>query len=251
MRITHATLPAPRSHASSRRELRAHPKHDQRLRRIALMSLAVSAAACNNDATSPVPFTNTLSIVSGNAQIGTVGAALGDPVVIKVVDEKGNPIEGVTVTFAPVSTSGSLDATTGLSDVSGLVHFGWTLGTVAASDSVVIASTNATSIYATATASPGAPAQVTVVSGDSQAGTAGGALPAPLVVKVTDQYGNAVPGVTITWSSSDGSLASTTSVTDANGLAQNTLTLGTSAGQLTITAEVTGQVEAIFTETAG
>jgi len=97
------------------------------------------------------------------------------------------------------------------------------------------------------------PGQLTIVSGNSQAAPADSALGAPLSVKVTDQYGNPVAGVTVNWSSDDGGvLGSNTSVTDANGLAQDTLTLGERGTDDVSVSVIVGTVplSAIFTEQA-
>jgi hypothetical protein len=98
-------------------------------------------------------------------------------------------------------------------------------------------------------ASPGRPATVTVVSGNAQPGSAGAALPNPLVVSVQDQYGQLVPNATVTFTpTGGGSVAPTTAVTDASGRAQTVWTLGTTGGQ-EVTAAVTGATSATFTAT--
>jgi hypothetical protein len=94
---------------------------------------------------------------------------------------------------------------------------------------------------------------VTVVSGNSQVAPADSTLGAPLSVKVTDQYGNPVAGVTVNWSSDDGGiLANTTTVTDANGLAQDTLTLGERGTDDVSVSVIVGTLplSAMFTEQA-
>jgi len=44
--------------------------------------------------------------VSGDAQRGAVGTALGDPLVVRITDQFGNPVAGVSVTFAVGSGGG-------------------------------------------------------------------------------------------------------------------------------------------------
>ena len=65
----------------------------------------------------------------------------------------------------------------------------------------------------------GQPAQVEGISGDSQTGTILEPLADSLVVKVTDRFGNPVPGIEISWSSADGGdvrpASSVTGVPDA------------------------------------
>jgi len=96
-------------------------------------------------------------------------------------------------------------------------------------------------------------ATLTIVSGNGQAAPADSTLGTPLTVKVTDQFGNAVAGATVNWSSDDGGiLANTTTVTDANGVAQDTLTLGERGTDDVAVAVIVGTLPltATFTEQA-
>lgn len=92
-----------------------------------------------------------------------------------------------------------------------------------------------------------------VESGSAQQVALGGALTAPLVVHVTDQYGDPMPNVGVTFTASAGiNVAATSATTDTNGNAQTTANLtGTVAGIDTVTASVSGvTVPARFLETA-
>src|SRR5262249_24609181 len=64
------------------------------------------------------------------------------------------------------------------------------------------------------------------------------ALPAALVVKVTDAGGNAVAGVGVTWSATNGTATPQSTTTNAQGQASATLTLGQLAGLATATATI-------------
>ena len=71
----------------------------------------------------------------------------------------------------------------------------------------------------------------------------GTTLPKPIVFKVADQYGNGVPGVSVTFSDSPNQgvfLPSKTVTTDSLGKATVTYTLPTKAGYNTITASAGG-----------
>jgi adhesin/invasin len=92
-----------------------------------------------------------------------------------------------------------------------------------------------------------------VLSGSAQGVVIGGSLAAPLVVHVTDQYGNAIAGVPVTFTSSSlGLLSSSSATTDNNGNAQTTVSFQTNVGGLdTVTASVSGvTVPARFFERA-
>ena len=82
---------------------------------------------------------------------------------------------------------------------------------------------------------------IDMVSGDEQNGTVDQPLPAPLVVVVTDQAGNPVPGVTVTWEAHGGGSVSNEDVkTGSGGQASVQRVLGSTAGEQFTTASVTG-----------
>ncbi|NIQ53676.1 MAG: hypothetical protein GWN85_09410, partial [Gemmatimonadetes bacterium] len=51
--------------------------------------------------------------VSGDAQTGVVGAALGNPVTVRIEDSGGNPVAGEAVTFSVTSGGGMVDPASG------------------------------------------------------------------------------------------------------------------------------------------
>jgi invasin-like protein/filamin/ABP280 repeat protein/Big-like domain-containing protein len=87
----------------------------------------------------------------------------------------------------------------------------------------------------------GEPAEVVVVRGDRQNGTVGQRLPDSLVVRVTDRFGNAVPGVEVIWvPDNGGSVSPDTSATDAAGRAATSRILGGQPGTYTTRVTVAG-----------
>ena len=91
--------------------------------------LVASFGALSADATVNVdqlPFS--LVDVSGNGQEGIAGESLAAPLVVRVEDAGGGPIEGQPVTFAAAAGDGSADPATAVTDVNGLVQASWTLG---------------------------------------------------------------------------------------------------------------------------
>jgi len=81
-------------------------------------------------------------------------------------------------------------------------------------------------------------------SGNGQSGTIGSALANPFVVKFLDTYGNPLVGDTVHWTvtAGGGAVSAATSLTDANGRARSTLTLGGTPGANTVVASITGNV---------
>ena len=74
------------------------------------------------------------------------------------------------------------------------------------------------------------------ISGDGQVGTPGQTLK-PFVVEVRDQNGNPASGVFVIFVHDGGSLTTILDVTGADGQAESTLTLGSTAGTTTVTVQ--------------
>jgi alpha-tubulin suppressor-like RCC1 family protein len=95
-------------------------------------------------------------------------------------------------------------------------------------------------------------ASLVAVSGGGQEATIGATLAQPLVIRVEDQTGQPVPGSTIYWAvvAGGGSINPSQSTTDAQGYAEASLRLGSSAGLNSVSATL-GQLDPlIFTATA-
>jgi adhesin/invasin len=204
---------------------------------VALLSSAIVFLSCSDSPTENeaqrIPAA--LNIVSGDEQEGTVGEELPDPLVVRVEDENGLPVLGQLVNFRVTSGGGSVFAGSGLTNALGVVQDRWTLGTSTAQAQRVEAravdpNTGAAIVFATFTAIPlpGPAHSVTKAEGDGQSGMLGAALPESLAVRVTDRYGNPVPGVTVAWavSAANGTVSPSTSQTNAQGIAKTRWTLG-------------------------
>ena len=166
-----------------------------------------------------------------------------------------------SVTVRAVDANGNLDTT-----YAGTVHFTSTdpaallpadallpggFGTfsvtprTAGSFQVTIAQTPApappiTGTSATVAISGGAPKTLALTSGGAQTGAVGTQL-LPFSVKVSDQLGNGLPGITVQFAAPAGaSVTPSTATTNAGGVATATATLGTTPGTETFTAVTTG-----------
>jgi hypothetical protein len=85
------------------------------------------------------------------------------------------------------------------------------------------------------------PTTLAMVGGKAQNGDVGQPLADSLVVKVTDDGGDPIAGVDVTWSAEGGGSVSETSVTTgADGLAAVERVLGSTAGEVTTTATASG-----------
>ncbi|MBI4892390.1 MAG: hypothetical protein HY821_17330 [Acidobacteria bacterium] len=91
---------------------------------------------------------------------------------------------------------------------------------------------------------PGDPVAPVITSGNKQSGKPGATLSAPLVIKVTDNYGNLLQGQAVTWevvTANSVRLYNTISTTDYNGLASTNIQLGSNPGTYQVRANVAGK----------
>ena len=80
------------------------------------------------------------------------------------------------------------------------------------------------------------------VSGDNQSGVPGAVIANPLVIEVRDENGSALEGISVTFTvvAGDGTLSVTHTMTDENGQAESTFTLGPNLGTNTVEASAVG-----------
>ena len=90
-----------------------------------------------------------------------------------------------------------------------------------------------------------------IQAGSGQSAAAGTVFPTPLGVIVLDQYDFAAANVAVTWTitAGGGSLSATTTKTNEVGIASTTYTAGPTPGTATITADIAGVGQLVFTET--
>ena len=194
-----------------------------------------------------------LTIVSGSAQTGTVGAALAAPVVVRAVDQFGNPVPGVFVELTPGAGGGTLTPSAGTTNASGQFSATWVLGQVAGAKTLTASASGLASTTVTATAVAGPASKLTVLSGNEQFGTVGVALPNALTVGVTDAYGNPVGvGTSLAFAvtGGGGSVSPATGATDANGQVSAAWTMGARVGANSLSVTATGLTAATATATA-
>ena len=170
-----------------------------------------------------------LELVSGDNQTAPVNSALHDSLVVRVVDEHGNPVAGATVQWAAVG-GGSISPGAVLTGNDGKAAAERVLGNVAGPQSAQASSVGLNSVSFSHTADAANPTTLVLVSGDGQSGAAGAPLADSLVVRLEDSNGNGVGGKPITWvvASGGGSVRPVTVSTSPNGLAKTQWTLGPS-----------------------
>ena len=156
-----------------------------------------------------------------------------------------NPHVGPTAKSATVECAGGFALSDSRGQFSCDVVFGANLGS-----SKFIANVGyfANSPLIGFTTTVGPPNQLILVSGNNQNGTAGQQLAAPIVVQVTDAGGNLLANVPVSFQVVAGTatLSNVSSVTDSNGFAQATVTLGGTPGPGQIKVSV-GALSRTFT----
>ncbi len=78
-------------------------------------------------------------IVAGEGQRAFTERILDSPLVARVLDASGQPVSGMTVTFAPAPGSGRVDPTAAATDSNGEVAVEWTMGDRAGIQTLLIA----------------------------------------------------------------------------------------------------------------
>lgn len=199
--------------------------------------VALSGACSKKDSsTGPSTQFTVNADATTNAQTAPVGTAVTNPVQVHVMDRTGAVAPGAIVTWTVINHAGTTATATSTTDATGTATVAWTLDTLARVDSLQATVQNGTTATITATGTAGAATKGTVVSGDAQT-AAHGTVSAPMIVKVADRYGNGVAGIAVAWvATGGGTLSAASTMTDATGKAQVTLTLGGTAGANTVTA---------------
>ncbi len=210
----------------------------------------------------PVLFTATatagaatqVSAVTATSQSAVVGTNVATPPSVRVTDAGGNPVANAQVTFSVISGNGVVTPQTQLSNALGIATVAsWRLGSTVGVQQLSASIAGATAVVFSATATAGAPAQMSIVAGNNQrASTLRPVAIAPSVL-VRDALGNPVAGavVTFTVASGGGSVFGGRQVTDANGTAEvGGWFLGDVPGTNTLTASTPNVASVTFTATA-
>jgi TolB protein len=233
----------------------------------ALRSLAVVTCVACGDSKVTEPEATPLPLYylktptnDGDGQSDTALATLASP--FRVLVRRGDmPAPGVTVLWEmPPDTSKGIPrlAVSTVTNAVGIASYTLTLGPGAPYTYAVRASlpgvfTPAPVVIArglpcgsalcfTATAKPGKPTSLRMVSGDNQTDTTNAQLSADYVVQATDRHGNGVAGVVIDWTVTDGggSITPMQNITMPTGYAAARHTLGSMGGPQSVTAIASG-----------
>jgi hypothetical protein len=205
-----------------------------------------SAAFTETSVVGPVA---SIALVSGSKQIGTVGTTLPNPIVVKAKDAVGNLVPGASIAFTD-GVGGTFAPNPGITGTNGQASVLYTLPTVAKALTVT-ASNGSVSARISESSVAASPARVNILQGNNQSAHPNNKLPKALIVSVTDQYGNGIQGLTVTFSDNGagGTFSNSAPVTGTTGQVSVTYTTGPTKGTVTITATYSTLTPATFTET--
>ena len=148
------------------------------LRGIARIEAQLPTGAASDTAYLVVlPRPGALAVVSGGAQSGLAGTALGQPVTVRLTATDGQPLADRAVSLAVTGGGGSVAALDTLTDAAGLFRFSWTLGTAGA-QSVSVSSAGVTAISVGATAAPNGAVRMAITQEVGATYQAGDSIPA-------------------------------------------------------------------------
>ena len=209
--------------------------------------LALSFVSACSSSTSPSVAAQ-ISSPSGG-QSAQVGSPL--PVRVSVKSKTGAPVSGVVVTWATVTSTGTLAGATSTTDATGSASMTWTMDTLVGVKTISATVAGIAPITIAANVTVGAVARFFKVSGDSQT-VALHSVMAPLVFGVADRYGNPVAGALLSWNSPCNWDVFNTSafVTDSFGHAAVVATFGGTAGVCTVTGSTSSIPGVMVTFTA-
>lgn len=202
---------------------------------------------------------SSVSVSAGNGQSVPVGRPVPIEPAVRVADSFGNPVMGAEVLFEVVTGGGSAVSRRQTTNAQGIATVGgWTLGDDIGTNTLRatvqgVQNVTGNPVTFTATATAGAPATVSIASGNNQTATVGQSVAQPPSVVVRDNRGNPVPGVAVTFliGSGGGAITGASAVTGSNGIATvGGWTLGATAGTQTLIARVTNLPDVTFNATA-
>lgn len=173
-----------------------------------------------------------IEVVAGGEQRALAGATLPQPVVVRLLSQRGHPVPNVAVRFRTADGRGSTDPQMATTDAAGRARTSWTLGDYAGRQHLLATSDALDSaVAATAESEPVAANTRLLSLRDTLRGTAGGELTEVAGVRVTDSLGRPVADLPVSWGAAQGGrVVALAERTDSLGEARARWTLGPRSG---------------------
>lgn len=205
-----------------------------------LVVIAVVAGGCSKDSnddgtpTSPGGGNNSPAYnIAPDTALAVQTAVVGSTLQVAVkVTLSGQPSPNVTLTWSAASGNGVVTQATSVTDATGTATNTWRISDTARVNVLSVAIPGITSATFQATGLAGPAAALIRVTKDSSATVSGSST--LLTVRATDKGGNPVPGVTVAWTASGGSLTLSQTKTGATGNADVVFTAGSPGSSTTV-----------------
>ena len=220
-----------------------------------LLALLLGALAGCDDG-DPLLFgePDSLEPLSAEHQEGTVGERSGESPSVRVLDRRGNPAPGIDVEWSITEGRGQISDRVTRSDDSGMVALEeWTLDTTVGDNAVAASVSGVGSVEFRAAGQPGPPDSLRNPVGHQTVATVASPVNVLPRITVTDQYGNPLEGVTVTFEvvEGDGAVEQPSAVSNPQGRASpGDWILGPVAGIQSMQASSEGLTTVRFDVTA-
>jgi hypothetical protein len=193
-----------------------------------------------------------MTAVTAIIQDATAGEMLDQAPTVVIRDLKGAPVSGISVLFSDDAPDTRPYATTTGED--GTARFAWFAGRLVGVEHLTATTQGVPNVGFVANVHAAPPTLVAAASETEQVSAAGATLPSSPTIHVTDRYANPTPGAKVIFTL-DGpgaaSIANPEAITDVYGIATaGAWTLGSQAGEYTVTATIQGTAIAPFVFTA-
>jgi hypothetical protein len=194
---------------------------------------------------------HSLSIISGNRQVGVINNRLEDPLQVRVTDRNGNPVSDWPVRFTPRIGSGSiLQSQPVLTDSDGRVSVIWLLGSSVSTQYVDVSTQDLTE-QKRFSAQVSVPGELVIrqVKGNDQIAAPGTMFPDSLTIRVQTVSGTPLSSVPVQFSlqRGDARLSTRETTTNLHGLAGIELVAGERLGAVDVEARLNDQQSVLFT----
>lgn len=204
---------------------------------LAVTTISATALTACNDKSSTTSATTDVAAravaIAGYQQSITVGTVGSDSLRLVVYGASGDLLPGATVTWTVTDGTGTLSSASSVTNAQGVASVAYTAGTTSGITHIAAAVGNVAPVQFEEDLMPGAAASLVAMTPVTDTLTVGEPLTGALF-RVVDQYGNAVPNVTVTvteQSAADGdALQSTALVSDQTGVVSDTFVPGAAAG---------------------
>ena len=204
--------------------------------------LAAVVAGCGDDPVAVDPVTAVAKTGATDNQVVVAGTVVPVSPEVALTTASGGKAVGATVTFTVEGGGGTVAGGVVVTDSRGLARpREWTLGQIATAN-FLKATANGLEVTFTAIGIAGPATMVVSSAGEEQTAQVGTLVAIPPAVRVADQFGNGVQGVTVQWQVISGGglvIGSGSTLSEPDGLAQvQGWQLGPTPGPNTLEADV-------------